>query len=119
MTGISRITAGQRLVRQAGYYIREHSEQKFSLNEIAGALYVNGNYLSRVFKRETGHTLLWYHNHIRCEKAKEYLTGTDKTIAEIGEMTGFVSPAHFSHVFRKIEGCSPTEYRTAWQNQGT
>ena len=58
MTDTRRVTAGERLARQAGYFIREHSEQKFSLNEIAGALYVNGNYLSRVFKRETGHTLL-------------------------------------------------------------
>ena len=45
MTNTPRISAGKRLARQAGYFIREHSEQKFSLAEIAGALYVNGNYL--------------------------------------------------------------------------
>jgi len=111
MTDTPRITAGKRLARQAGYFIREHSEQKFSLDEIAGALFVNGNYLSRVFKRETGCTLLWYHNAVRCEKAKRLLSESDLSVSEISEAVGFVSPAHFSHIFRKMEGTSPSEWR--------
>jgi AraC-like DNA-binding protein len=31
----------------------------------------------------------------------------------VGEDVGFVSPAHFSHVFRKMTGLTPTEYRQA------
>ena len=111
MTDICRITAGQRLARQAGYYIREHSEQKFSLNEIAGALYVNGNYLSRVFKRETGHTLLWYHNAVRCEKAKHLLSESDLPVSEVGAAVGFVSSAHFTHLFKKMTGIAPSAWR--------
>ena len=80
MAETTRTTAGKRLAQQAGYYIREHSEQKFSLSGIASALYVNGNYLARVFKRETGRTLLWYHNAIRCEKAKHLLDETDLSV---------------------------------------
>jgi two-component system response regulator YesN len=116
MTDTPRITAGKRLARQAGYFIREHSEQKFSLNEIAGALYVNGNYLARVFKRETGHTLLWYHNSIRCERAKQLLSDTDLSVSEVSEAVGFVSPAHFSHVFRKITGFAPSSWRECPKN---
>ena len=106
-----RINAGERLSKQAAFYIREHSEQKFSLEKIAGALFVNGSYLSRVFRRETGHTLLWYHNHIRCEKAKELLARSDLSLTEIGNAVGFVSPAHFTHVFKRTEGCTPSAYR--------
>lgn len=116
MTDSRRVTAGKRLARQAGYFIREHSEQKFSLNEIAGALYVNGNYLARVFKRETGHTLLWYHNSIRCERAKQLLSDTDLSVSEVSEAVGFVSPAHFSHVFRKITGFAPSSWRECPKN---
>ena len=112
MTDRARNSAGERLSKQAAYYIREHSGQKFSLGKIAGALFVNGSYLSRVFRRETGYTLLWYHNHVRCEKAKELLVHTDRGLAEIGSAVGFVSSAHFSHVFRKMEGCAPSAYRT-------
>ena len=85
MAESSRTTAGKRLAQQAGYFIREHSEQKFSLAGIAAALYVNGNYLARVFKRETGRTLLWYHNAVRCEKAKHLLLETELSVSEVGE----------------------------------
>ena len=108
----NRTTAGRRLALQAAYYIREHSEQKFSLSEIAGALFVNSNYLARVFKHETGHTLLWYHNAVRCENAKKMLLETKLSVAEIGSAVGYISPAHFSHLFRKITGISPSEWRT-------
>ena len=111
MAESSRTTAGKRLARQAAYFIREHSEQKFSLSGIAGALFVNGNYLARVFRRETGRTLLWYHNHTRCENAKRLLT-SDRSISQVGEETGFVSSAHFSHVFRKTTGMTPSEFRS-------
>ena len=107
----NRTTAGKRLALQAAYYIREHSEQKFSLSEIAGALFVNSNYLARVFKHETGYTLLWYHNAVRCENAKKMLLETKLSVAEIGSAVGYVSPAHFSHQFRKITGLSPSEWR--------
>ena len=107
----NRTTAGKQLALQAAYYIREHSEQKFSLSEMAGALFVNSSYLARVFKHETGHTLLWYHNAVRCENAKKTLLETKLSVAEIGSAVGYISPAHFSHQFRKITGLSPSEWR--------
>ena len=110
MAETSRTTAGKRLAQQAGHYIREHSEQKFSLSGIASALYVNGNYLARVFRRETGRTLLWYHNAIRCEKAKQLLDETDLSVSEVGSAVGYVSSAHFSHLFKKMTGIAPSDW---------
>ncbi len=78
---------------------------------IASALFVNGNYLARVFKRETGHTLLWYHNAIRCEKAKHLLDETDLSVSEVGASVGYVSSAHFSHLFKKMTGVAPSDWR--------
>lgn len=104
-------TGGETLTRSALAYIESHYKAKFSLQAMAGELYVNGSYLLRVFKKNTGFTPLAYHNHVRCERAKELLAGTGESISDIGEAVGFVSPAHFSHVFRKAEGCTPTEYR--------
>ena len=111
MAESSRTTAGKRLARQAGYFIREHSDQKFSLAGIASALYVNGNYLARVFRRETGHTLLWYHNAVRCEKAKQLLLETELSVSEVGAAVGYVSSAHFSHLFKKMTGFAPSDWR--------
>ena len=52
---------GKDLARAAQDYIEAHSAERFSLQEMAGALFVNGSYLLRVFKRRTGMTPLAYH----------------------------------------------------------
>lgn len=104
-------TGGEVLAQAASEYIEAHYKEKFSLQRMADSLYVNGNYLLRAFKRHRGCTPLVYHNLVRCEQAKVLLAETGEEISEIGETVGFVSSAHFSHVFRKTEGCTPTEYR--------
>ena len=111
-TATVRGDAGRTLTQAAKDYVQEHSADKFVLQAVADALYVNGSYLLRVFKANTGHTLLWYHNHIRCEKAKVLLSHADKSISLVGEETGFVSSAHFSHIFKKMTGMTPTDYRS-------
>lgn len=109
----SRRDAGQGLARAAREYVEAHSEEKFSLQEMADALFVNGSYLLRVFKANTGHTLLWYHNYIRCDRAKALLRNENMSISQVGEQVGFVSSAHFSHVFKKMTGMTPSDYRLA------
>ncbi len=105
--------AGKTLTLAAREYIEAHSAEKFSLQAVADALFVNGSYLLRVFKANTGHTLLWYHNHIRCERAKALLRSGSISISQVGEQVGFVSSAHFSHVFKKMTGMTPSDYRLA------
>ena len=106
------MTSGEKLTRAAQRYIEEHSAEKFSLRTLSGALFVNGNYLLRTFKAHTGQTLLGYHNQVRCERAKELLAQPEeRSVSAVGEEVGFVSSAHFSHVFKKVTGTTPTEYR--------
>ena len=99
------------LVQSAVTYIETHSAEHFSLQKMAGELFVNGSYLLRAFKRGTGCTPLAYHHRVRCEKAKDMLEHSEKSISEVGEAAGFVSSSHFSHIFKKTVGCTPTEYR--------
>ena len=106
-----RKTGGEILTQSVKEYIETHFREKYSLQTMAGGLYVNGSYLLRVFKKHTGTTPLAYHNQVRCRQAGELLIHSDKSISEIGEAVGFVSSAHFSHVFKKEEKCTPSEYR--------
>ena len=103
--------SGGPLVQAAKEYIEAHSLEKFSLQRLSEALYINGSYLLRQFKAHTGQTLLEYHNAVRCDKARELLQNMEMSVSEIGAAVGFVSSAHFSHVFKKITGCTPTAYR--------
>jgi len=44
-------------------------------------------------------------------QAPQHLSGSGLSVSEISEAVGFVSPAHFSHIFRKMEGTSPSAWR--------
>lgn len=104
-------TTKQSLADRAVAYLESHYTDKFSLDEIAGALYVNKNYLARVFHKQTGQTLLQYHNRLRCEKACQLLTDRSYSISVVAFKTGFASASHFSRIFRIYEGCTPSQYR--------
>lgn len=99
------------LVEAAQNHINENYMHKFSLQNIADAIHVNPCYLERVFREATGQTLLTFHNSTRCKVARRLLESSRLNITEISSQVGFVSPAHFSRVFRKVEGQSPSEYR--------
>ena len=58
---------------------------------------------------------LYYHHLMRCKKAKELLIDSRLSISQVGESAGFVTSSHFSHIFRKMEGCTPSEYRKRHQ----
>ena len=104
-------SGGQALAEAACAWLEAHSAEKYSLEEMAKALFVNGSYLMRTFKRCTGMTPLAYHHRLRCEKAKDLLLSSGLTVSQDGEAVGYVSSSHFSHIFRKLEGCSPTEFQ--------
>ena len=109
--------SGRALTQAASAYIEAHSADKFSLQALSDALFVNGSYLLRLFRSRTGQTLLGYHNRVRCDKAQALLRDTGLSISEVGEAVGFVSSAHFSHVFKKTTGMTPTEFRSGSNGQ--
>lgn len=86
-------------------------DQKITLGELAQFVHTSPAYLSRIFKRMTGYTVIAFFNQIKINKAKEMLIEEDKKIKEIALDLGFVDEFYFSRVFKQLEGVSPTEYK--------
>lgn len=95
--------------------IESHLEKKeLSLKWLAKQLlYMNEDYLGKLFKQGTGERFSEYVSRRRVEKAKELLAADpDLRVYEVAARVGFgENPQYFSQVFRKYAGCSPTEYR--------
>lgn len=112
---IGRKSAGEKgcckLVAAACAFLEQNFKSKFVLSEVASQLHVDPCYLERSFHRETGRTLLAYHNEVRLQKACQMLGDAKLTVREISERVGYVSPSHFARVFHKTIGESPTAYR--------
>ena len=64
-------------------------------------------------KKETGKSAQEYIQFTIIDKVKERFTDTSKSVSEIAYEMGFKYPHHLSRLFKKMERCSPNEYRVA------
>lgn len=99
------------LIREAERYIRENYAEKLTLEQVAQQVYVTPAYLSRLFSEIDGMGFSDYLTRVRMEEAKRLLHTRRKKIYEIAEQVGYRDVKHFIRVFRKLEQCTPTEYR--------
>lgn len=97
--------------------VREYMEQKYhdpelSLSVVAAHIGMNTNYLSSLFKKETGINFVEYLTKIRMEHAMVLMQTTELKNYEIADHTGFSNPHYFSISFKKYIGLSPSEFRS-------
>jgi len=99
------------------YVEKNYSNPALSLQKITQEqVYMNVDYLGKLFKRETGEKFSNFVLEKRIEKAKLFMEDVDLSIAEIADMTGFSNnPSYFSQIFRKVTGLTPREYREKHQ----
>lgn len=110
------------IVKNALEYIRENSREKLRLSDVADQVYVSQWHLSKLLNKHTGKTFSDILNGARMDQSKELLKDPSLRICDVAEQVGFQDLAHFSRVFKKMEGMSAGEYRnTHWgmeQNGG-
>ena len=95
-------------------FLDEHYKEKLSLESVASHFFIDKHYLARLFKEQYGVTLVTYLQQVRITHAKRMLRFTDKSIEEIGLECGIGELNYFSRVFKKLEGVSPSEFRSVW-----
>ncbi|WNQ09514.1 response regulator transcription factor [Paenibacillus aurantius] len=102
------------VIRRAIEVIHEHlGNQELSLNWVAHEmLYMNADYLGKLFKKETGEKFSNYVMKARIRQATEWMAEEkDLKIFELAERLGFGdNPQYFSQVFKKYTGSTPSEY---------
>lgn len=91
-------------------YIGQNVKERLSLNEVAAVFGISPNYLSQLFKKYSDTGFNEYVTFCKIHEAKKLLEDSNMKVYEIAEMLGFESAFYFSKVFKKVEGCSPTEY---------
>lgn len=103
----------QDIVEQVKRYVEQNLEREISCSDIAGQVFLNQDYLNRIFKKRTGYTLKSYVFHCRMDKAKLLLQMTRLPISIIAAKVGYSNFSHFSASFKKAMGVSPIEARQA------
>lgn len=101
---------------QISAYLQQHLEEPLYLNEVARHMGMTEVSFSRYFRSRSGKTFPAYLNELRVARICRMLAETDDTISEIALKCGFDSIANFEKQFRRLQQCSPKEYRQrAWR----
>lgn len=99
------------IVHTAITYMKENIDRSLSVKELSEHINYSQSYLYSLFKEETGYPPIHYFNHLKIQKACQYLSFTDMSIKEISYKLGFNDPFYFSRLFKQMMEMSPTEYR--------
>ncbi len=97
-------------VDQALEFIHKNYMEDWAIDDISNMLNISEVYLRKIFKTETGVTIIHYLTNLRMEKAISFLKTGNYKIFEIAEMVGYNTSQYFSKAFRKHTGKSPVDY---------
>lgn len=101
----------QSVVERVIQFIKLHISEDLSREEIANHVFLNPDYLTRIFKKETGMAISDYLFQERLRLAQELLAKTEIPIGAIASRIGYANFSHFSRMFKKYTNLNPNEYR--------
>ena len=100
-----------RPVFDAMQYINHNLTQDLSLAEIARHAFVHPNYLSSLFKKETGSSVTDFIARQRIEESEYFVKYTDYDFADIASFYHFCSQSYYCTLFKKYRSVSPKDCR--------
>ena len=103
--------SSQYFMSQVREYIQDNRSEKITLDTLSHKFNISASHLSWSFKKAYNMSPIDYLIYCRTTYATEYLLKTQRSVAEIAELVGYDNPTHFTNMFIKRIGCTPTEYR--------
>ena len=98
-------------------YIRKNLTTPITREDLGKNVFLNSNYLARIFKEQTGQSLFTYIANMRLEQASLLLKTTQLPIVEICGQVGIEDCSYFSRLFKRKYGMTPRQYRSLNHNQ--
>ncbi len=100
-----------KIVRDTLNYIDFHLSDMLNLSVLAEYCHVSTPYLSKIFKKEVGSTITDYIMNCRIHSSLRLLSTSKIQIQEIAAFVGMPDFNYYTKIFKRIIGCSPSEYR--------
>lgn len=110
--GSKNMERDERIVETIRHYIDKHMDQEIHRSDLADYVYLNPDYLNRLFKKQTGKTLKEYVIEYKMLEARKMLQVTSLPVSIIAAKVGYDNFSHFSYAYKKVVGQSPMETRT-------
>ena len=104
-------SCSERYLTDAIHYIRAHYAEDITGKSVASSLGISESYLGKLFRQQMGYTFLEYLTMHRIYVSLDLLSKTDLKTYHIADMVGYKDARHFSDIFKKLVGVTPTQYR--------
>ncbi|WP_339219644.1 AraC family transcriptional regulator [Paenibacillus sp. FSL W7-1332] len=98
-------------------YIEEHYDEDLTIEQLANLSELSPKYFVEVYKKTYGHSAMDYLAHVRLNKAKQLMLGSDSLLREVAHMVGYKDEFYFSRKFKKAFGISPSVYMKTRKNK--
>lgn len=105
------------LVKIITEYLKSNVGCKITLDDVCSKFNYSRSFICKIFKEQTGQTLITYLNCLKIEEIKRLLSNTTLSVADISERLGYTEPKYLSSSFKKATGYTPIEYRTKLKNK--
>jgi len=99
-----------RVVKKIIDIINNRYFEELTVELLSQEVYLSPNYIRRIFKNETGQTILEYLTQVRMKKAAEMMRDPSLKISDICRKVGYGSVSYFGQIFKQYFGVSPKEY---------
>lgn len=83
----------------------------WTIDGLAAKEHLSRNHFMRLFQLATGHSAIAHLMHLRMRNAKRLLLESTDSVTEISYKTGFSDSNYFTRQFRRIVGCTPSNWR--------
>lgn len=111
--GEAQLDTRAQLVRRAADHVRANNARALTLAEVAQAVHVSPNYLTSLFRAETGTPLGRFILVERIALAQQRLRLPDASVKAVALELGFADPFTFSRAFKRVTGRSPKAWSAA------
>ncbi|MBE5855872.1 MAG: helix-turn-helix transcriptional regulator, partial [Lachnospiraceae bacterium] len=92
-------------------YVDQHFTEDLSRETLSDLFYFDEDYITRLFKKETGLSFKNYVIEKRLSLAKDLLEHSSAPIHEIATRVGYDNYSYFTRLFKKTYQLTPIEYR--------
>jgi AraC family transcriptional regulator of arabinose operon len=99
------------ILEQVILHMQKNITKHIRLEDFANLANLSISHFSALFKAETGYAPIEYFNHLKVQKACQYLSFTEMPVKNIALDLGVEDPYYFSRMFSKLMGMSPNDYR--------
>jgi AraC-like DNA-binding protein len=98
-------------IRKVRNFIIQNPNKHYTVEEYAKIAELSPKYFARLFRQETGKSVIEFCDYHRCKNAKFYLEHSSLSIKEIATMLNFPDQYSFSRQFKRVTGLSPSQLR--------